>query len=238
VEPWPLWRSELSRQNSSAFSEKENHVPHHHRRRGGFRGRRFGGPVWVDNGPDVIEETVLVVPSQLDAIFVPPTDDPEPKIPQAGMTFFENDQDRYHQREAAGTDDNIVRAAEIDRAMSVLMRDVSQNMQANQDYINMGQDVVGLQADWAAWRTGHTSYFQMMGTEDDLSRFGARYSAIRDRFKTLTGKEPTAPVLTTVPPSNPLGIPSTPDIVKVVAAVGAVAALVIFGPALVRSFSH
>jgi len=174
---------------------------------------------------------MLDTPMDLDPMFVsfvPPTDEPEPKVKQAGMTAFENDHD------ARGPDENVTRAAELDRAISALIRDMSQNMNANPDYLALGADVVGFQRDWAAWRADHLSYFQMTGTENDLNRFTSAYSVLRERFQKLTGQAPSAPPLTNPPPSNPLGLPDLGDLGKVALAVGTVAALVIFGPAIAR----
>jgi len=162
-------------------------MPHHHHR------RRHGPRAFA---PIVYEESVMLdTPGQIDALFVPPTDEPEPKHPGAG----------YVMSDAQGPDENMTRAAEMDRAISALMRDMSQNMNANQDFLNLGQDVVAFQADWAAWRKDHSTFFQMVGTEVDLNRFTDAFNVLRIRFQTITGKTPTAPGLQNPPTTGPFG---------------------------------
>jgi hypothetical protein len=213
--------------------------PRRHHGGGRFRGRRGGSTIFVDE-PVVYEEAVMLdTPDQIDAIFVPPTDDPESKVPGAGMTFFEYESDyprflRTHVHEASGPDENTTRAMQLDHAITALIQDMQQNMSANQDFLNLGRDVVALQAEWQAWRLDHSSYLQMTGTENDLDRFTTTYNSLRTRFAQVVGKAPSAPDIQNPPPSNPLGLPSMSDFSKAALTIGAVAALFIFGPSLAR----
>lgn len=207
-------------------------MPPHHHRRGGFRGRRgFGGPnTIVVESPVVYEEAVMLDrPSDLDLIFVPPTDDPELKIPQAGMTFFEHD--------ASGPDENQVRAGELDRNIIGLLRDVNAMPSGSPEWLALSQDLVNFQRNWQVWREAHTSWFSMVGAGDELDRFTVNYNVLRNRAIDVAAKtggpSPTSAIVNPTPLT-----PWANDVTKVVTAVGIVAGILIFGPMLARSFSH
>jgi hypothetical protein len=186
--------------------------------------------------PTAYEESPVILTSavDLDTLLVPPTDEPEFKVPQAGMTFYENDAD------ARGPDENLTRASEIDRAVSALIRDMSQAMNANPDFLNLGQDVLAFQTDWSAWRKDHLSFFKMVGTEDDLLRFSAGFNRLRDRFQTITSKASTAPHLddTPSPPFGGIAGGAMQGIQKTLLVGGAVMALYFFGPPLAKTLNR
>lgn len=221
---------------------------------GRFRGgRRFGGPstvVYEVPVPVAYEEAVFLDrPDNLDVLFVPPTDDPEPKIPQAGMTYFENDGDDDflsvpRAREAGDLFPTFVTPEDAKRYMNEIDTGYSQLDAAIQSFAATPLD---FKAAWVlqlgSWKAFFASAMPSVGwlntkaVMDQTDRFASQLAEWRKSFATVGGNPPGPPP---TPPGQ--GVPGsgnpTTDIVKVVAAVGAVAALVIFGPVLARSFSH
>ena len=194
--------------------------------------------VYLDGGPEVIEETVLVVPSQLDTLFIPPTDEPEFKTPGAGMTMFENDQDAGDLFPTFVTPEDAKRyMGEVDTGYSQLDAAIQSFPTAPSDFkVAWALQIGG----WKAFFSGAMASVGWLNTTavmQQTDRFNSQLAEWRKSFAAIGGRPPGPGPLTPgqgVPGSgNP-----TSDVVKVVAAVGAVAAIVIFGPVLARSFSH
>jgi hypothetical protein len=208
--------------------------PHHHRHHRGPRGPRS-----VVVYPTAYEESVFLdTPEDIDILFVPPTDDPEPKIPQAGMTFFENDEDAGDILPTFVTPEDAKRYLnEVDGGYSQLDTAIQSSPLPPLDF----KTAWGLQL--ASWKAFYGSAMATVGwlntkaVMDQTDRFQAQLIDWRKSFSSVGG---TPPGPAPLPPGQ--GVPGsgnpTSDIVKSVAAVGAVAAIIIFGPALVRSFSH
>jgi hypothetical protein len=218
---------------------------------GGFRGRRFGGRAYVDEGPDFIEETVFVVPSQLDAIFVPPTEEFVPKVPQAGMTMYEYESDnphwQRHQHSSFDAGDILPTLVTPDDAKHYLMQVDTGYAQLDasiQSYTGTPSDFkVAWSLQLGTWKAFFATAMATVGwlnttaVMQQTDRFQADLVGWRTKFQAVGGNPPgPAPVA----PGQ--GIPgpsqSASDITKVVLAVGAVAAIVVFGPTLMKSLSH
>lgn len=196
--------------------------------------------------PPAYEETVFLDrPDDLDVLFIPPTDDPEPKIPQAGMTFFENDDDVYLKKSQAGDFlPTFVTPEDAKRYLNEVDAGYSQLDTAIQSSVLPPLD---FKASWgiqlASWKT---FYGSAMATVGWLNTVAVMQQTDRFQNQLIEWRKSFASIGGTPPGPNPLppgqGVPGsgnpTSDIVKTVAAVGAVAAIIIFGPALVRSFSH
>jgi hypothetical protein len=224
--------------------------PHHHHRRGGFRGRRFGGPVYVDSGPDVIEETVFVIPSDLDAIFVPPTDDPVFKTPEAGMNMFEYFPDRAWRQghrwssfdagdilPTVVTPDDAKRyLIEVDGGYSQLDAAIQAFAAAPSDYKIAWTIQIGSWKAFFASAMASVGWLNTTAVMQQTDRFNTQLAEWRKSFQAIGGSPPGPG-----PTPSGQGIPGpspASDITQVALAVGAVAALVIFGPTIARSFSH
>lgn len=206
----------------------------HHRH---FRGPR--GPVVVYEGPTAYEEAVILDrPSDLDVLFVPPTDDPEPKQPQAGMTYFEHDEDAGDILPTFVTPDDAKRyLTEVDAGYSQLDSAIQSSTFAPFDF----------KTSWGIQLGSWKAFFgSAMATVGWLNTTAVMQQTDRYQEQLINWRKSFAAVGGTPPGPNPIapgqGVPGsgnpTSDIVKSVAAVGAVAAIIIFGPALVRSFSH
>lgn len=207
-------------------------MPPRHHHRGRVHHTRRGVPV-------VYEEAVFLdTPEQIDVLFIPPTDEPEAKVKQAGMTFYENNADAGDLLPTFVTPDDAKRyLSEVDGGYTRLDSAVQSAVAVPNDFkISWGIQL----ATWKAFFGSAIATVGWLNTKAVMEQ--------TDRFQTQLGDWTKSFVAAggIAPGPGPMGAgqgvpgsgnPSS-DIVKVVAAVGAVAALVIFGPALVRSFSH
>jgi len=212
-----------------------------HRVRSG-QGRRFGGrgpSTIIVKSPVVYEDAVMLdAPSDLDVLFVPPTDEFQPKIPQAGMTFFENDDDAGDLFPTFVTPEDAKRyMGEVDTAYSQLDAAIQSFPTAPSDFkVSWALQLGGWKAFFAS-AMATVGWLNTKAVMEQTDRFHSQLNEWRKSFAAIGGRPPgPGPLI----PGQ--GVPGsgnpTSDVVKVVAAVGAVAAIVIFGPVLARSFSH
>lgn len=210
--------------------------PRHHHRGGGRH--RHGGPLSVVR-PVVYEEAVMLdTPDQVDVLFIPPTDEPEAKVKQAGMTFYENDRDAGDILPTFVTPDDAKRyLTEVDGGYNRLDSAVQMSVAIPNDFkISWGIQL----ATWKAFFGSSMASVGWLNTTAVMQQTDRFQAQLGDWTKSFVAAGGIAPGPAPMPPGQ--GVPGsgnpTSDIVKTVAAVGAVAALIIFGPALVRSFSH
>ena len=186
-----------------------------------FRGPRLGGGVTFEETPIIEDTTVIVDPSQLDLLLVPPIDANEPKVPGAGSllpTFVTpEDAKAYLNQVKAGYD-------QLDIAI------VASNVPLD------------FKASWGvqigSWNTFYTTSTLAVGwlnttaVMDQADRYQAQLIDWRASFAAAGGTPPGP-----VPIAPGQGVPSTvqtADFTKLALAVGVVAALFVFGPAISR----
>ena len=184
------------------------------------------------------EAVVLDRPESLDVLFVPPTDEPEAKVKQAGGTFYENSADAGDLLPTFVTPDDAKNYLnEVDGGYTRLDSAVQTSVAVPNDFkISWSIQM----ATWKAFYVSSTAGVGWLNTKAVMEQTDRFQSQLGDWTKLFVAAGGIAPGPIPMKPGQ--GVPGsgnpTSDIVKTVAAVGAVAALIIFGPALVRSFSH
>ncbi len=171
----------------------------------------------------ILEDVILVEPSQLDAIMVPPTDDLIPKDQGAGdllPTFVTpDDAKRYLDQVNTGF---------VQLDVAVLASSVAMTFKSG-----WALEVAG----WKAFYTGAIATLGWLNTKavmDQADRYAQELIDWRKSFAAAGGNPPGPDPL---PPGQ--GVPSgtsPSDFTKLAIAIGAAAAIVTFGPAIARSF--
>jgi hypothetical protein len=199
----------------------------------------------IDEGPS-LDDTIFVTPSELDAILVPPPDKPEFKVPQAGMTFFENDRDGHFLsvRHDAGdlfptfvTPDDAKRyMGEIDAGYTNLDAAIQTSTTAPVDF-KMGWALQ--MGSWKAFYASATASVGWLNTKavfEQADRFAQQLIDWRKSFAAVGG---TPPGPNPLPPGQGTGGGTTAsDITKIAVVLGAAYVALLFGPTFLRSFSR
>jgi hypothetical protein len=227
-------------------------MPPRHGHPAGGRGRRFsGGPRYF---PVSVEETVeLDTPDTLDVLFIPPIWQPEFKSPGAGATTFENDEDSFlltkeenrtvpHRSEAGDILPTFVSPDDAKRYMSEIDTGYAQLDAAIQGYVNTPTDFkVSWTLQLATWKgfygtaTASVGWLNTTAVMQQTDRYAAQLKTWRDQFIAIGGT-PTGPA--PLPPGQ--GVPGAglqpSDLTTPLLIVGGIAALIILGPTLMKSF--
>jgi hypothetical protein len=194
-------------------------------------------------------DVIIEIPSDLDALIVPPMDDPQFKVQQAGMTFFENDHDGYflsvgHTRQEAGDlfptivtpQDAKNYIGQVDAGYTQLDNAV----QASAVPLPFKTNWTVQLASWKAFSVTATAAVGWLNTTAVMSQtdsFNSQLNDWRKQFQAQGGTPPPSPI---TPPG--LGTPGTgatnaiQSATGAILAVAAVAAIVVFGPSLTRFF--
>ncbi len=196
---------------------------HHHRRHRPGRGFRGGQTVYFDSAPEIVE-TVLVTPSDLDLIMIPPTDDKVEKEHQAGdilptVVTAESAKAYIH---------------EVDTAYSVLNGDIVRSNAPIDFKASWGMQLAG----WNTFQLGalaSVGFFDAKAVMGQTDRYATELANWRKTFLSLGGT-PSGPA--PIPPGQGIPDPQAGSATNLVVAVGIVAAIVVLGPTLARHFSH
>jgi len=229
-------------------------LPPKHHHHGGHGGRRFSRGPRYGYSPVSFEETVFLdTPDTLDVLFVPPPWEPEAKSPGAGMTFFENDDDSFlltkeenrmapHRDEAGDILPTFVSPDDAKRYMSEIDSSYSQLDNAIQNYVNTPTDFKvswGIQiATWKAFfgaSMAGVGWLNTTAVMQQTDRYAEQLKNWRGQFIAIGGNPPSPAPL---PPGQgiPGAGPQVSDFTKPLLIVGGIAALIIFGPTLAKSF--